>query len=249
MDPFVPLADEPTVAPLPVPFADESALTPMTAPATPVPPTPVDKKGKVPTWLIILGVIAVILMITLPVAFLLQNRNDEGDTAAVEPTVPLEAVVLTEAISSSDEVSGVLPTVVPSPSAQAVTATEQPIIAPVESTATASATTPPPDTPAPQPTPTLAATPDGNERRGCANNNTVLFVWNDTQFNAGCSSTMLALEVGDEVKILNDLPRSPGGTCGLGRFIKIQSAANSTLEGWVHEGVIDEIATGESCSP
>ena len=77
----------------------------------------------------------------------------------------------------------------------------------------------------------------------------LLYVWTDTQFNAGCTTAFLELEVGDEVQILSDQPILPGGSCGGGQFIKIQSVNDAALEGWVHEGAIDLIGTGESCGP
>jgi protein phosphatase len=237
-DPFVPLADEPTLVPPPVPIVDEPTLVPMTAPAAPVPPPPVDKKGKASKWLILLAIIAVILIVATPVAFWLTSQNADGEAVGDE-TPPS-----TEAGLPAQEGGAALNTVVPTITTQAAAVTVESLVATIEPPA--AATIPPLDTAISLPTPTLAATP---EPRGCANGRLLPYIWNDTQINAGCGPTILALDVGDEVRILSDQPFSPGGNCGVGRFIKIQSIVDATLEGWVHEGAIDSLAPGESCSP
>jgi protein phosphatase len=238
MDPLVPLADEPTIVPPPVELADEPALVPVAAAAAPVSPPPVDKKGKVAKWLIVLAIIAVVLIIATPVAFWLSNQNAEGEPAAAEPTIPAEGQLATQDSPSALRPVGHTRTI------QAATVTDQERVATIEPPATA--TIPPLDTAISLPTPTLVAAP---EPGGCANGRLFPYIWNDTQINAGCGTTFLELEVGDEVRILSDQPIAPGGNCGVGRFIKIRSIADATLEGWVHEGAIDLIAPGESCSP
>ena len=88
---------------------------------------------------------------------------------------------------------------------------------------------------------------DTEELRGCVNDEGLSFVWNDAQVNADCGTTYMALEAGDEVRILDEQSIMPGGTCGLDRFIKVQSVTDEAIEGWVREGVIDLITVGEGC--
>jgi len=237
-DPFVPLADELTIAPLPVPLADEPTLVPMTAPTAPAPHLPVDKKGKVSKWLIVLAIIAIILIVATPLAFWLTNQNADREPVGDETPPSAEAGL------PAQEGGAALNTVVPTIMTQAAAVTIESIVATIEPPA--AATIPPLDTTIVLPTPTLAATP---EPSGCANGRLLPYIWNDTQINAGCGPTILSLEVGDEVRILSDQPFVPGGDCGVGQFIKIQSFVDPTLEGWVHEGAIDLLAPGESCSP
>ena len=219
-DQFVPIADEPTLVPLPV-----LAKT--------VPPPPVKDKGGIPRWLIGLAIIAIILIIAALIAFWLRNRNvaeDSMDAAATAMPVIVESLTPESAGALRDLDS---------------TATEKPPAETGEPLATA--TSRPPDTPTPLPTPTLQAT---SEPRGCVNDGLFPVLWSDAQItDSNCDDTDVGLEAGDEVRILSSQPVSAGGSCGGGRFVKIQSAADPTVEGWMREDLIDLLASAESCSP
>ena len=222
-DSFVAIADETTLAQLPKPF-------------TPAPPPSADR-GKTSRLLIILAIIALLIIIATPVAFWLSSRSDESEPVASEIETSVATIVPTK------EFSGALRPLEPSPTTQAMGEVDQSISATSEFTATP--TNLPPASTTPLPTPTLVVTP---ERRGCANDRVFSFIWSDAQINSGCGITTQELNVGDEVRILSDQPIAPGGDCGVGQFIKVQSLADSNLEGWVHEGAIDPLEPGEICS-
>ncbi len=228
---LAPVAGEPTLVPLPV--AAESAPTIMVSPVSaPTAPPPAKAKGGSPKWLIILAIAAVLLIAGALLAFWLQHRS------VVEDSQDAAATALPAVVESPSPVSGgALRVLTPTPLVDPQTATIE---------ALPTATIPPPDTATPLPTPTLEAT---SEPRGCINGETIPFVRTDEQLNAGCASTTMLLETGDEVRILSDPPVAPGGNCGPGQFIKIQSLNDLALEGWVHQDAIDPIAAGETCGP
>ncbi len=231
-DQFVPLADEPTL--LPIPVAIESAPTIIASPiSTPTQPLPKDKGG-IPKWLIILAIIAIILIAGALVTFWFQNRDVAEDSRDAAATA-LPATANSPMATSTNFLESLNP-----PSTEDLpTETSEP---------EATATIQPLDTPTsrPSPSPTIQA---ASEPRGCVSGKMRSYVWDDAKFNADCSPTSMELGVGHEVRILPDQPAAPGGNCGPGQFLKIQSVNDAALEGWVHEGGIDLIATGESCSP
>lgn len=245
MDPFVPLADEPTVALLPVPFADESTLTPMMAPATPVPPAPVDRKGKVSKWLIGLAIIAVVLIVATPVAFWLTSQNADGEPVENDMSAPTEAILPTQ------EDPAALKTIAATITTQAETETEQSIVATIELQATV--TIPPQTTATLQPTPTLQAAVSSFatvEPRGCVNDGINTFVWTNSQITNGtCDISTTGLKFGDEVLILNDQPVPGTGTCSGYQYIEIQLVVDSTIKGWIKDELIRPFNSGEFCGP
>lgn len=227
---FVPIADEPTLAPIPTMVAAAPTLTaaPISTPTQP----PQKEKGGIPRWLIILAIIAIILIAATLLTFWLQNRNVSGNSRDAAATAMPEIVE-----SPSPESTGALRVLELTATVESPAETGEPL---------ATETIQPPDTPTPRPTPTVAVI---SEPRGCANGDLIPFVRTDEQFNAGCTTAFMQLEAGDEVRILSSQPVAPGGNCGPGQFIKIQSINDAALEGWVHQDAIDIIATGESCGP
>lgn len=219
-DQLVPIADEPTLVPLPVP-------------AKTVLPPPVKDRGGIPRWLIGLVIVAIILIIAALTAFWLRNRNATEDSLLAAATA-IPGVI--ESLTS--ESAGALRVLT-------ATAAVEPLAEIGETLATA--TSQPPDTPTPLPSPTLQAT---SEPRGCVNDGLFPVLWSDAQItDSNCSDTDDGLEAGDEVRILSSKPVSAGGNCGGGRFVKIQSVADPEVEGWMREDLIDLLASGESCSP
>jgi hypothetical protein len=60
------------------------------------------------------------------------------------------------------------------------------------------------------------------------------------------------IDAGQEVVILDTTSRSASepGNCSVNSdFLNVQSAADSTLQGWVLESNIQLLSPGESCSP
>jgi hypothetical protein len=227
---FVPIADEPTLAPIPTMVAAAPILTaaPISTPTQPAQ----KEKGGIPRWLIILAIIAIILITAALLTFWLQNRNVSRDSSDTAATATPEIVE-----SPSPESTGALRVLELTATVESPAETGEPL--PTE-------TIQPPGTPTPRSTPTVAVI---SEPRGCANGDLIPFVRTDEQFNAGCTTAFMQLEAGDEVRILSSQSVAPGGNCGPGQFIKIQSINDAVLEGWVHQDAIDLIATGESCSP
>jgi hypothetical protein len=123
-----------------------------------------------------------------------------------------------------------------------------------EATATVALTA----TPEPLPSATLAATdtppPEILLARGCIRPDVFAFLWQDAQL-ASCSDNAVAetiIDAGQEVVILDTTSRSASepGNCSVNSdFLNVQSAADSTLQGWVLESNIQLLSPGESCSP
>ena len=217
---FVPIADEPTLVPMPVPLK-----------TAPPPPPPVKDKGGIPKWLLGLAILAIVLIFGALAAFWLRNRNATEDSLSAAETAMPDIVE-----SLTPEGAGALASIDPTRLMESQAETVEPL---------ATNTPQPSVTPTPLPTPTLEPT---SEPRGCANGQVFAFIWDDTQINTGCGLTNLELEVGEAVLILNNPEIAPGGTCGSGQFIKIQSIVNEDLEGWVHKDAIDLLSEGERCS-
>ncbi len=230
------MADEPTMAIAP---ADEPTLTPRSKPVTP-PPAAVKSKSKAPNWLIILAIAAVILIAAVLLLFWLRNRGLE---ATVESAADSELTSSTLVDTPASEGAGALR---PAPTTEPVEAGSQ--LAPTATDlATALPTEPPPATPTLRPSPTVEATV---EPHGCVNDSVIAFVWNQAQLDAGdCSNTPLKLEIGEEVRILEETAVTAGGTCSGVQFIKVQSLIDDDLEGWVTQNAIFKLAVGASCNP
>ena len=233
---FVSMAGEPTlVSP---PTAVEAAPTIIVSPVSPSPalppaaPPPAQSKGGISKWLIILAVVAILLIAGALLAFWLQSASVAGDSQDAAATA-IPALIE----SPSPEGRGALRPLNPTATFAAIAVTVEP---------EATSTIPLPATPTTRPTVTVLVS---SEPRGCVNGEIVPFVRTDEQFSAGCASTIMLLETGDEVRILNDLPVAPGGNCGPGQFIRIQSINDPALEGWIHQDALDLIAAGETCVP
>jgi PPM family protein phosphatase len=221
-------ADEPTLPPA---LADEPTLPP--PPPTPAAPLPskVDGHSKIPNWLIILAFTAIILIIAALLVFWLRSRNLD---ATVETAAGGDMTAVALEATPSAEFAGALK---PLPT-EAAANVEQP---------TEMVTDIPPPTPTSMPTPTLAATP---EPRGCVNDEVFAYVWTRLQIEtSNCDTTPFELEIGQEVLILEETVLTSDGSCGGAPFIRIQSVADTDLEGWIDQGAIDRLAPGESCSP
>ena len=240
---FVPMADEPTLVPLPVtmesaaavavPAATESAPTIMTqAPPPPPPPVAVKDKGGIPKWLIILAIVAMLLIVGAIAAFWLRSSNFAGDVDNAVATSQPEGVVL-----PTEERPGALSTLVPSMTIEALVPAEEPSATPTLL----------PDTPTPKPTPTIQLTP---ENRGCVKNGVVAIVWDENQVRTGdCGVSQVKIDAGSEIRILDDPSLLGGGSCNNAQFIKVQSVDELTVVGWVVETLIDPMEPGGSCAP
>jgi protein phosphatase len=230
---LVPIADESTLAPIPTMVAAAPTISspPISQPTQPQP----KDKGGIPRWLIVLSIIAIFLIIAALALFWLQNRNVAEDSIEAAETALPAIVASPEATSTQKALRAIEST----STAELLLVTDEPL---------ASATIRPLDTPTPRstPVPTLQAV---SESRGCANGEVFPYIRTDAQFNAGCTTAFMVLEVGDEVRILSDQSVSPGGGCGTSQYIKIQSITDEALEGWVDESAIDLISASESCGP
>lgn len=227
-------ADQPTVL---LALADEPTLPPALPPPS---PTSVEKsKSKVPSWLIILALTAVILILGAIFMFWLRNRDLDSTVESTAGADLIDAVLETTPTAKSADALRPAPTMTADEnSSQTAPAAAN------QQTETATAL---PPTPTLLPTPTLEAT---REPRGCVNDSVFAYVWTQAQLDAGsCDSTPFELAVGDEVRILEETAVTAEGACSGVPFIKIQSIADPELEGWVAEGAIDLLDPGLSCNP
>lgn len=246
---IMPMADDLTLAPLPVAIDADATLTGLaldadstltgqavdTAPtkttgASPTPAVAAKEKGRSPKWLIVLAVIAILLIVGTLFWFWLENRNvteDSLDAAATELPLKVE--------TPPTESAPVMRPINPSATAASLTDTPPPTV-----------TLPLPNTPTPSPTVTIQAV---SENRACVNSGPYS-VWSENQVRTGnCDISFIGVEAGDEVRILDDELLLGGGTCGGAQFIKIQLAEEQTQVGWIQEELIDPVDPGESCSP
>ena len=200
---------------------------------------PAGRSG-IPPWVIASLIVTVLVLLAILFFYVLPAFN--ARQASAEATAVPEIVPSVESVLEETEV----PALPPAPTDEA-TAVPQ-----------ATSTTASTATLEPLPSATLAATdtppPDIVEARGCIKPGVFAFVWQDAQL-ATCSEPDVAetfIDVGQEVIILDTTLRSAGepGNCSVNSdFLNVQSAADSTLQGWVLESNIQLLAPGESCSP
>ena len=67
--------------------------------------------------------------------------------------------------------------------------------------------------------------------------------------NGTCDSTPYRLDVGDEVRVLEETAITAVGECNNIQVIKVQSISAPDVEGWVDQDAIDRLDPGSSCSP
>jgi PPM family protein phosphatase len=185
-----------------------------------------------PLWLLALPVgllLAAVLFLIFRSPAVSGNPADmpTRDLVADTPAAPTSAATATFAPTST-----VRPTDAPTatPALGAVTAAPA-----VTAAATSTAT--------PSPTAVLS---------GCVSYQ--VFVWRDDQIaSQACNQFAgqdFVLAAGELVQILVGEPQSangPDASCQPGEFIKVQSAANPAIEGWVFSNAIRLLAPGEQC--
>lgn len=174
-------------------------------------------------------------LLVLPVALLLATalfllwRSPAASESPVD--IPTRSVV-----ADTPAPPTATATITPAPTST-VRPTDAPTTTPVPVIATTAIT------PTNTPTPTIAL--------GCVTD-PILFIWQDDQINSNqCTSTAATNFVsGDQVQIIDAEVRrvnGPDASCQPGEFIKVQSVADPSLEGWVFASAIRLLSPGEQC--
>lgn len=197
-------------------------------------------RSGIPLWVIASLIVTVLVFLTILFFYVLPAFNAREDSA--EATAVPEVAPSAEVVPIETDSPALLPALT-----DVVTAVP-------EATATVAATA----TLEPLPSATLAATdtppPDIVLARGCIRPDVFAFLWQDDQL-ASCSDTAVAetiIAAGQEVIILDTTSRSanePGNCAVNSDFLNVQSADDTTLQGWVLESNIQLLSPGESCSP